>query len=85
MIGYTEAPRAWGMTRGMARVLGVNLTDAVVEGWLTRRELAGLVDHCQRCDHVAECSDFLAHSVTAPSLPDFCDNKAGIEALAPRP
>lgn len=85
MIGYTEAPRAWGMARGMARVVGVNLTDAVVDGWLTRRELAGLVDHCQKCTHVADCTDFLSHSVTVPALPTFCDNKAGIEALAPRP
>jgi len=44
MIGYVEAPKAWGLTRGMGRVLGVNLTDAVVDGWLTRGELAELVE-----------------------------------------
>ena len=43
MMGYVDAPRAWGYTRGMARVLGVNLTSAVVEGWLSREELADLV------------------------------------------
>ncbi len=85
MIGYAEAPRAWGLTRGMARVAGVNLTDAVVDGWLTRTELAGMVDHCLRCGHVPACTDFLAHQVQAVSLPAFCDNKPGIEALAPHP
>lgn len=85
MLGYTEAPKAWGLTRGMARVVGVNLTDAVVDGWLTRIELGRLVDRCQSCGHAADCTDFLAHSVAAPSLPTFCCNKAGIEALAPKP
>lgn len=85
MFGYAEAPRAWGMTRGMARVVGVNLPDAVIEGWLSRAELAGLVDHCQKCSHVAECTDFLAHRVQADALPAFCGNKAGIEALMAHP
>jgi hypothetical protein len=39
MIGYPEAPRAWWLTRGMARISGVNLPRAVVEGWLQRDEL----------------------------------------------
>ena len=83
MIGYAEAPRAWGFARGMARVVGVNLTDAVVEGWLTRTELAGMVDLCLQCGHVSACTDFLAHEVRSVSLPAFCDNKSGIEALSP--
>ena len=36
MIGYPEAPKAWWLTRGMARISGVNLPRAVVEGWLQR-------------------------------------------------
>ena len=32
MIGYPEAPRAWWLTRGMARISGVNLPRAVVVG-----------------------------------------------------
>ena len=35
-----EAPFAWGLTRGMARVLGINLVEAVSEGWFSRRDLA---------------------------------------------
>ena len=44
MIGYPEAYKAWWLTRGMARISGVNLSRAVVEGWLQRAELDGLVD-----------------------------------------
>lgn len=85
MIGYSEAPRAWGLTRGMARVVGVNLTGAVLDGWLSRAELAGLVDRCLDCPHGAECTQFLAHTVKATSLPAYCANKPSLEALMPRP
>ena len=84
MMGYVEAPKAWGLTRGMARAVGVNLTDAVVEGWLSRGELAELVDRCQCCDRSGDCTQWLARHVTAEALPAFCPNKAGIEALVAR-
>lgn len=84
MIGYVEAPRAWGLTRGMGRAVGVNLTDAVIEGWLSRAELAELVERCQACERSTECQGWLARHVTAEALPAFCPNKAGIEALVAR-
>lgn len=84
MIGYVEAPKAWGLTRGMGRVVGVNLTDAVVEGWLSRAELAELVDRCQACDRSEDCTGWLARTVTADALPAFCPNKPDIESLVAR-
>lgn len=84
MIGYVnEDPRAWGYTRGAARVVGVNLTGAVLEGWLARAELAALVQVCQGCDSLQPCTDFLAHTVRAETLPGYCPNKAAIESLRP--
>jgi hypothetical protein len=84
MMGYVEAPKAWGLTRGMARVVGTNIADAVIEGWLSRAELAELVDRCQACDRSADCTHWLARTVSAEALPAFCPNKAAIEALVPR-
>ena len=84
MIGYAEAPRAWGLTRGMARVLGTNLADAVLEGWLTRAELAELVDRCQSCARSEDCTRWLSRTVSADALPAFCPNKGPIEALSAR-
>lgn len=82
MIGFVEAPRAWSLTEGMARVAGVNLPGAVIEGWLSRRELAQLVGRCQTCSKGADCIGWLARSGNATTLPGFCRNKADIEALA---
>lgn len=81
MIGYVEAPMAWGLTRGMGRVLGVDLVDAVVDGWMRRGELATLVDRCQACGRAEACTGWLAGHLRAEALPSYCANKAALEAL----
>ncbi|MFN3578285.1 MAG: DUF6455 family protein [Tabrizicola sp.] len=81
MIGYPEAPRAWWLTRGMARISGVNLPRAVVEGWLQRSELEDLIARCAACDRAADCESWLSVSGAARRMPDFCPNRAEIEAL----
>ena len=73
---------AWGLTRGMARVLGVSLPKAVVEGWLSRAELAVLVGRCQACPQKSACTRWLASAATSPCLPVFCPNKSELEVLA---
>jgi hypothetical protein len=83
MIGYTDAPRAWGFTCGAARVVGVDLTGAVVDGWLSRRELGAMVETCTSCGQEVPCTDWLAHTAKAEQLPVYCPNKAVIEALKP--
>lgn len=81
MIGIVGAPKAWWLTHGMARSIGVSLPNAVLDGWLTRKELAELVGRCQCCDKDQDCTAWLARA--AVGVPDFCENKAEIEALAP--
>lgn len=74
---------AWNLTRGMARTLGVNLVEAVTEGWYTRAELDLLVGVCERCDQSRRCMDWLARATRSEALPHFCHNKHEIESLAP--
>lgn len=81
MIGYEETPKAWWLTRGMARISGVNLPQAVVEGWLQRDELEVLVNRCAACRQGQQCEAWLMRSGPARVMPDFCPNKAAIEAL----
>jgi hypothetical protein len=81
MIGYPEAPKAWWLTRGMARISGVNLSRAVLEGWLQRAELEDLVTRCAACRRKPDCEAWLACSGPAQVMPEFCPNKLGIEAL----
>jgi Family of unknown function (DUF6455) len=81
MIGYPEAPKAWWLTRGMARISGVNLPRAVVEGWLQRGELEELITRCVACGRGEACETWLGRSGAAAAMPEFCPNKPGIEAL----
>lgn len=91
MIGYVEAPITWGLVRGMARRAGLDMPRAVLEGWLTRAELASIVDHCQKAGCatgcVADCMDVLSIPTGSNTLspPGFCAIKAELEALAPEP
>ena len=85
MIGFVEAPRAWWLTHGMARSVGVSLPSAVTQGWLTRNELARIVSRCQHCDRAEDCSAWLATVAADAHLPDYCCNKAEIEALSVAP
>lgn len=81
MIVYGDMPKAWCLTRGMARVAGVNLPRAVMDGWLPRDQLDLMVDRCKACGRSEDCMQWLAQAQSAP-LPDYCTNKDGIEALA---
>jgi hypothetical protein len=81
MIGIAAGPDAWGLTKAMARRVGVDLPSAVVEGWLTRPEVARLVCACESCGLTPLCADWLAR-VRQPDLPGYCRNKDDIEALA---
>ena len=81
MIGYPEAPKAWWLTRGMARISGVSLPRAVLDGWLQRDELEVLIARCAACSRAEDCESWLVQSGAAQSMPEFCPNKAGIEAL----
>lgn len=83
MIGFLEAPKAWGFTRGMARVLGYSLTDAVIEGWLSRKELGTLVEACQTCSQTNDCTKWLATTTKSAAGPEFCPNSAALESLMP--
>jgi hypothetical protein len=82
MMGYVEAPRAWGLAQGMARATGVVLARAVVEGWISRRELAQMVSRCQVCGKSEDCLQWLSTLRSEP-VPEFCANKQDLQALAP--
>lgn len=80
---FAEQNLAWALTRGMARVVEVDLLGAVAEGWFTRQELAALVDRCAACDMSKRCGAWLAVTRRAARLPPYCANSHEIEGLRP--
>lgn len=85
MIGYVDAPVTWGLVNGMARRAGADVPRAVIDGWLTRADLAKIVSQCKSGDCATDCRDVLAQKAgtTTQSPPSFCAIKAELEALAP--
>jgi hypothetical protein len=86
MIGYVEAPVTWALVRGMARRAGLDVPRAVVDGWLTRAELAAIVSRCQTAGCSKTCMDVLAKpTCNTQAPPSFCAIGAELQALAPEP
>ncbi len=82
MFGYPEAPVVWWQARGMARLGGVSLPRAIIDGWLTRAELGVIVTRCQGCQARQRCEAWLTESRPEGGVAGFCPNRPAIEALA---
>lgn len=76
MNTYPTAPQAWDRTRHMARSIGVDLPRAVLDGWLTRRDLDSLVCACAAC-----ASTTCPPPATGRPEPSACTNRATLESL----
>ncbi len=71
------------LTRSVARVIGVNLTDAMAEGQLTPIRYAVMVMACQGASCNGRCADWLAAQPggVADAPPPFCVNARELSAL----
>ncbi|WP_284162527.1 DUF6455 family protein [Frigidibacter sp. SD6-1] len=70
------------LTREMARRHGVNLSEAMHQGFLSRSDFAALVDRCRACTGSADdCRDHVEDHDRAEAAPPWCANAAVIEGL----
>jgi len=69
------------MTRAIARMLDVNLGDALREGRLSPAEYAEMVTRCRECRHAARCTALLAKTVDLDGPPEHCPNDASFRSL----
>lgn len=70
------------LTRGMARRLGVNLTEAMHQGLLTRADFAQMVARCRTCSDSQGCLEFLAeHPESVSEPPEGCTNAQVLDEL----
>lgn len=78
---FGGGPQAFWLVRGMARAAGVPLTRAVVEGWITRDDLDGMVCRCAECGRTGDCREWLSQ-LHDQTVPEFCAVRNDIEGLA---
>lgn len=70
------------LTRGVARAMGIGLSDALRTGDLTPDDYAGMVTRCRGCALVETCQAWLARSHGyRDSPPEGCPNESGFMAL----
>ena len=70
------------LTRSVARSIGLNLSEVMVEGRLTPQSYAEMVTKCRQCPLVLECQQWLAtHGGGADAAPEQCLNAAQLNSL----
>ena len=70
------------LTRSVARVLDVNLSDAIAQGRLTPNDYAEMVARCRQCPHVQDCQLWLAtEGAQAAEAPTHCAHKPVLDDL----
>lgn len=78
MIGYPEDQQSFERARDLAQKGGLDLTLAVIEGWLRRDELVDLVAACHGCAAGYPCD-----GCDAAEIPAGCANAGRFEHILP--
>ncbi|MDF1716693.1 MAG: DUF6455 family protein [Antarcticimicrobium sp.] len=70
------------LTRSVARVSGVNLSSAMVEGALDLDDYVDMVERCRTCPCRAMCENWLARQAVWPAPPPpYCAHVRILEDL----
>lgn len=83
MFASAFPPAEQARTWRMARALGLDLSGAVLDGWLNRQDLSHLIAQCGTCGKDGHCTDWLQHGHTQAERPEFCPNTPEFEVLSP--
>lgn len=67
-----DPARHFWMTRSVARVMGLSLSEAIAEGHLSEKGYAEMITQCRRCAHVHECEVWLAQQTGWADAPPSC-------------
>ncbi|WP_439124840.1 DUF6455 family protein [Marivita sp.] len=78
-----DAQLHFWLTRSVAKVMGVSLSEAMSQGQLTAQDYASLVTECRQCALVENCQCWLGQqSSIAKSPPPGCANAQALQDLA---
>ncbi|SIS68354.1 DUF6455 family protein [Phaeovulum vinaykumarii] len=81
IMGFSQdADLPYWIARGMARRMGVNLTEALRDGVISRDDLAAMVGHCRECPRMRQCIGFLSET-QGEVQPAGCRNAPLLRAL----
>tara|TARA_B100002051_G_scaffold254638_1_gene269583 strand:- start:622 stop:885 length:264 start_codon:yes stop_codon:yes gene_type:complete len=83
MMGMqSEIDLNFWVTRGMARRLGVNISEAMHNGFLTQADFAEMITTCRTCGRTEFCLAVLAEKGEGPqAIPTDCPNYEVLTSL----
>jgi hypothetical protein len=85
LLGVTAAERHFWLTQGMARTVGVNLTEAIATGRISRAGFADMVVRCSGCEYPERCVRWMADGKhLGEDPPAYCLNHEVIASLRAR-
>lgn len=77
-----DPDRHFWLTRASARVLGVNLSQALARGVLSMQDYSGMVTACRKCALVEHCQSWLAtEAMPRREVYSDCANKPILDRL----
>lgn len=83
-IPLGDIERHFWMTRSIARMIGVNLSEAMADGRLSPEDYSEMVTRCRASGCTGACAAWLAEqNGYAEAAPDFCVNAERLNALRP--
>ncbi len=85
MNDLSDSTRAFWITQGVGRTLGIRFGEAIRDGRLSSARYARMVHCCALCDQSDRCLTWLgAPGPGSRFAPDFCPNAAELDHLAAR-
>jgi len=70
------------ITRGVARRLGVNLSEAMHDGLISQADFAEMITRCRGCDKAEGCLVAISErGGVSGAVPDWCRNAAILSEL----
>lgn len=81
-LGGSKAETHFWLTQGMAKAIGVSITDQIARGNLSRAEFQDMVVRCGACEFPERCVRWMAegqHRNEPP--PGYCLNHERLEQL----
>ncbi len=77
-----EIEKHFWLTRSVARVLQINLSEAMAEGYLTETGYAEMVTRCRASCCENDCANWLANETGFPRIaPEHCSNAKCLNRL----
>jgi len=77
-----ELTRPFWITRSVARVMGLNLSDEMAMGRLSEKAYAQMITRCRGCQLAGQCAEWLAlRAELSPTAPEGCRNASDLNRL----